>query len=101
MRLPEKVSIIEVGPRDGFQNVKDFIETEDKLQIIELIRRAGVSAIEVTSFVHPKAVPQMADAREVAQRVREEFPSLRAIALVPNERGREMRTSAASGRSVM
>ena len=44
MRLPEKVSIIEVGPRDGFQNVKDFIETEDKLQIIELIRRAGVSA---------------------------------------------------------
>lgn len=87
MRLPEKVSIIEVGPRDGFQNVKDFIETEDKLQIIELIRRAGVSAIEVTSFVHPKAVPQMADAREVARRVREEFPSLRAIALVPNERG--------------
>ena len=58
MKLPEKVTVIEVGPRDGFQNVKDFIATEDKIRIIELLRNAGVTAVEVTSFVHPKAVPQ-------------------------------------------
>ncbi|QDW75364.1 hydroxymethylglutaryl-CoA lyase [Lachnospiraceae bacterium KGMB03038] len=87
MKLPEKVTVIEVGPRDGFQNVKDFIATEDKIRIIELLRNAGVTAVEVTSFVHPKAVPQMADAKEVAEKVREKFPDLRAIALVPNERG--------------
>ncbi len=87
MKLPEKVTVIEVGPRDGFQNVKDFITTEDKIRIIELLRNAGVTAVEVTSFVHPKAVPQMADAKEVAEKVREKFPDLRAIALVPNERG--------------
>lgn len=87
MKLPEKVTVIEVGPRDGFQNVKDFIATEDKIRIIELLRNAGVTAVEVTSFVHPKAVPQMADAKKVAEKVREKFPDLRAIALVPNERG--------------
>lgn len=87
MKLPEQVTIIEVGPRDGFQNVKDFIETEDKLYIIELLQKAGLPAIEITSFVHPKAVPQMADAKEVAARIKEKFPDLRAIALVPNERG--------------
>lgn len=87
MKLPDKVTIIEVGPRDGFQNVKDFIETEDKIQIIDLVRQAGVSAIEITSFVHPKAVPQMADAKEVAGCIRETWNDLRAIALVPNEKG--------------
>lgn len=87
MEFPKKVNIIEVGPRDGFQNVKDFIDTDHKVKIIELMQRSGVTAVEVTSFVHPKAIPQMADAKEVAKRVRGMFPDLRAIALVPNERG--------------
>ncbi len=85
--LPDNITIIEVGPRDGFQNVRDFIDTEDKVRIIELMQEAGVRAMEVTSFVHPKAIPQMADAREVAERIRKRFTDLRMIALVPNERG--------------
>lgn len=87
MKLPKQVTIIEVGPRDGFQNVKDFIATEDKLSIIGLLQKAGLPAIEITSFVHPKAVPQMADAKEVAAQIKEKYPELRAIALAPNERG--------------
>ena len=61
MRLPEKVTIIEVGPRDGFQNVKDFIATEDKKRIIDSLVSAGIQNMEITSFVHPKAIPQMAE----------------------------------------
>lgn len=87
MEFPKKINIIEVGPRDGFQNVKDFIDTDHKVKIIELMHESGVTAVEATSFVHPKAVPQMADAKEVAKRVLEKFPDLRVIALVPNERG--------------
>ena len=85
MRLPKRVKIIEVGPRDGFQNVKDFIATEDKKRIIGGLVDAGVTDMEITSFVHPKAVPQMADAMELAKSV--SYPGLRKIALVPNARG--------------
>lgn len=87
MRLPEKVKIIEVGPRDGFQNVKDFIDTADKKRIIDSLVDAGVRDMEVTSFVHPKAVPQMADAMALAASVDYPAERLRKIALVPNARG--------------
>lgn len=95
MKLPEKINIIEVGPRDGFQNVSDFIKTTDKLQTIRLLCQSGINAVEITSFVHPKAIPQMADAGEVAETICKEFPKLRRIALVPNEKG--ARNAADSG----
>jgi hydroxymethylglutaryl-CoA lyase len=89
MKLPEKVKIIEVGPRDGFQNVKDFIETTDKVKIIEGLVKAGIKDMEITSFVHPRAIPQMADAMELAKSVADSSYHLRRIALIPNARGAE------------
>jgi hydroxymethylglutaryl-CoA lyase len=62
MDLPSKVKLREVAPRDGFQSLKDFLPTEQKLQIIEAVVQAGVKDIESTSFVSPKAIPQLRDA---------------------------------------
>lgn len=88
MKLPEKITLVEVGPRDGFQNVKTQIETEDKVAIIRGMIEAGVREMEITSFVNPKWLPQMADAAEVAARILEDTPKdFRAIALAPNKRG--------------
>jgi hydroxymethylglutaryl-CoA lyase len=64
--LPKKVTFYEVGPREGFQFEKHFIPTERKLELINALAETGVSDIEATSFVHPKWVPVMADAEEVA-----------------------------------
>jgi hydroxymethylglutaryl-CoA lyase len=80
--LPEEVEIIEVGPRDGFQILPDFIETALKVQILELLIRAGIRRMEVTSFVHPRAVPQMRDAAEVMATVRRN--GCQCFAMVPN-----------------
>jgi hydroxymethylglutaryl-CoA lyase len=85
--LPEQVSIIEVGPRDGFQILPDFIETGHKVEVIELLVQAGVRRMEVTSFVHPKAVPQMRDAAEVLQTVRRN--GCECFVMVPNLVGAE------------
>ncbi len=81
----KKVHIVEVGPRDGLQNEPEQISTEHKLKFIQKLVDAGHSQIEVTSFVHPKFVPQLADAGEVI----ENLPQLEGVfsALVPNERG--------------
>ncbi len=88
--VPETVKIVEVGPRDGFQNLKDLIPTEVKQRAIELLIEAGVNEIEVTSFVHPKAIPQMADAMTLGKYIVDKYgTTIRAIALVPNERGAE------------
>ena len=85
MTMPSKVEVIEVGPRDGFQNVKEWIPTETKLEIIDNLFDAGFRRMEVTSFVHPKAIPQMAEAAEVMKSVKGKYgDSLTAIALVPN-----------------
>jgi len=65
MTLPSKVRIVEVGPRDGLQNEKILISTADKLTLISRAIDAGARRIEVTSFVNPKKVPQMADAEDV------------------------------------
>jgi hydroxymethylglutaryl-CoA lyase len=64
--LPSKVTIYEVGPREGFQFEKTFVPTERKLQLVNALAETGVADIEVTSFVNPKWVPQMADADEVS-----------------------------------
>lgn len=87
MDLPKAVEITEVGPRDGFQNIKEFIPTETKLEIIEQLIGCGFKKIEVTSFVHPKAVPQMADAAEVLTTLKRKFTDVGFIVLTPNLKG--------------
>src|SRR2546427_1365979 len=86
MRLPERVTMCEVGTRDGFQIEPDFIPTEQKVEVVDLLSAAGLPRIEVTSFVHPKAVPQLRDAEEVMARITRR-PGTRYAALVPNEKG--------------
>lgn len=88
MKTPHAVTIVEVGPRDGFQLVGRVIPTEIKLRVIGALYEAGVRDMEVTSFVSPKAVPQFADAEDVAREALR-LPGLRASALVPNLRGLE------------
>jgi hydroxymethylglutaryl-CoA lyase len=82
---PPRVSLREVGPRDGLQN-EEPVPTEAKVRLLDALSRTGIGRIEAVSFVHPKAIPQMADADEVwaaATRV----PGVRYSALVPNSRG--------------
>jgi hydroxymethylglutaryl-CoA lyase len=86
MRLPERVTLCEVGTRDGFQIEPDFIPTEVKVEVVDLLSAAGIPRIEVTSFVHPKAVPQLRDAEAVMARIRRR-PGTRYAALVPNDKG--------------
>ncbi|HXG17383.1 MAG TPA: hydroxymethylglutaryl-CoA lyase [Calidithermus sp.] len=86
MKLPSRVTICEVGPRDGFQIEPEFIPTDRKVEVVDLLSEAGVPKIEVTSFVHPRAVPQLRDAEEVMARIRRR-PSTRYAALVPNDKG--------------
>lgn len=81
------ISVLEVGPRDGFQNLKALLPKEKKLEIIDGLVEAGVKEMEITSFVSPKAIPQMADAKEIAKYCLEKHPGLKAYALVPNLRG--------------
>ena len=83
---PRRVTICEVGPRDGLQNESVPVSTEDKIRFCDLLSDAGVPILEATSFVSPKAVPQMADAGEVFRRIRKD-PGRTYLVLVPNERG--------------
>lgn len=85
----EHIHITDVAPRDGLQNQKIAVSTESKLRLIELLSAAGVRSVEATSFVSPKAVPQMADAGELVPQVRSRFPGLRTSVLVPNLKGLE------------
>ena len=85
MDLPSKVKLREVAPRDGFQSLKDFLPTEQKLQIIEAVVQAGVKYIESTSFVSPKAIPQLRDATDLLAQVPRE--GIIHAAMVPNLRG--------------
>jgi len=86
MKVPERVTICEVGTRDGFQIEPDFIATEHKIEVVNQLAEAGVPRIEVTSFVHPKVVPQLRDAEEVMAKIRRR-PGTRYAALVPNDKG--------------
>lgn len=88
LRWPEEVTIKEVGPRDGLQNEKNFIETIDKVTWINMLSQTGLTEIEYSSFVHPKWVPALADAKEVGKRI-DRNPNVCYSALVPNEKGLE------------
>jgi hydroxymethylglutaryl-CoA lyase len=88
MALPDKITVVEVGPRDGFQNEPNFIPTEHKIQIIDELSETGLKRIEATSFVHPKAIPQLADAAEVLARIKRK-PGVCYEALIPNLKGME------------
>lgn len=88
MNLPEQVSIVEVGPRDGLQNESEIVPTEVKVEFIERLARTGLPVVEATSFVHPDWVPQLADGPEVMAKI-ERQSGVRYTALVPNERGLE------------
>ena len=83
--LPWRISVREVGPRDGLQN-EDPVPTEAKIELIDRLSATGVSRIEAVSFVRPAAIPQMADADEVWKRITR-APGVRYSALVPNLRG--------------
>ncbi|NUP51735.1 MAG: hydroxymethylglutaryl-CoA lyase [Catenulispora sp.] len=85
--LPTTLSLREVGPRDGLQN-EDPVSTEAKIELIDRLSGTGVSRIEAVSFVHPRAIPQMADAAEVAAQMTR-ASGVRYSALVPNLRGAE------------
>ncbi|RME80106.1 MAG: hydroxymethylglutaryl-CoA lyase [Caldilineae bacterium] len=87
-QLPEAVTIVEVGPRDGLQSADANLPTAQKVELIERLVAAGLRHIEATSFVSPRAVPLLADADQVMARVKRE-PGVRYIALVPNRRGLE------------
>lgn len=86
MNYPQQVTIIEVGPRDGLQNEATFVATEKKVELINLLSQSGLQHIEVTSFVSPKAIPQLADNEAVFSAINKS-DSLHYSALVPNERG--------------
>src|SRR5215211_3633712 len=85
--LPNRISLREVGPRDGLQD-EDPVPTDGKIALIDALSGTGLERIEAVSFVHPRAIPQMADADEVWSRVTRN-PAVRYSALVPNLRGAE------------
>lgn len=90
---PSEVVIKEMGPRDGLQNEQAFISTDDKVAWINQLSDSGLSYIEVTSFVNPKWIPQLADAFEVSTRIKRKAGTTYG-ALVPNRRGLESALSA-------
>jgi len=93
MNLPQRVTLVEVGPRDGLQNETDIVVTGDKIAFIDRLSQAGLPAIEIGAFVSPKWVPQMRDAAEVFAGI-ERRSGTRYSALVPNLAGLERAHSA-------
>ena len=86
MNLPSRVKIVEVGPRDGLQNEKQVVPTEIKIELIDRLAEAGVRAIEATSFVSPKWVPQMGDNTAVMQGIKRHSATVYPV-LTPNLQG--------------
>ncbi|WP_342128460.1 hydroxymethylglutaryl-CoA lyase [Hydrogenophaga sp. OTU3427] len=95
----EQIHITDVSPRDGLQNQQVAVDTAAKLRLIQLLAAAGVQSVEATSFVSPKAVPQMADAAELVPLIASRLPALRTSVLVPNLKGLE-RAHAAGAREI-
>ena len=93
---PDRVTIVEVGPRDGLQNESAVVSAADKVRLIERLADAGLPVVEATSFVSPRAVPQLADADEVLPAVRRR-PGVRYPVLVPNVRGLERAIQSRTG----
>src|SRR4051812_28869545 len=88
MSVPKRVTIVEVGPRDGLQNERADVSTADKIAFVDMLSAAGLPVIEVSAFVSPKWVPQMADAGQVFAGITRR-PGTRYSALVPNVAGLE------------
>lgn len=88
MSLPQSVTLFEMGARDGLQNENARISTDDKVRYVDLLSETGLRWIEATSFVSPKAIPQLADAADVFARIRK-APGVRYPVLVPNIKGYE------------
>jgi len=88
--MPERVEIVEVGPRDGLQIAHGTMSTDTKVAWIEAMADAGARSVEIGSFVPPKLVPQMADTAEVLRRIKISRPDLETVVLVPNLRGAQM-----------
>lgn len=86
--FPERVTLVEVGPRDGLQNEAQPVPTEAKIELIHRLQAAGLKEIEATSFVSPKWVPQMADAAQVLAGIQRQ-PGVRYSVLTPNLKGLE------------
>ena len=86
--LPSAVRIREVGPRDGFQNEPETIATAEKMRLIDMLSASGLERMEVTSFVRPDVIPQLADAAEVLAGVQRRDGVAFSV-LIPNERGLE------------
>lgn len=95
----EPIYVTDVAARDGLQNQPVHLSTASKLHLIGLLDAAGVASVEATSFVSPKAVPQMADAGELMQQLNQAYPDLRSSVLVPNLKGLE-RAVAAGAREI-
>lgn len=89
--LPKSVKIVEVGPRDGLQNEKEVLSTEVKINYIKLLRDSGLKSIEATSFVSPKAIPQMSDSLELFEKLKAalDINAIEYPCLVPNIKGYE------------
>jgi hydroxymethylglutaryl-CoA lyase len=85
---PPEVRIREVGPRDGFQNEPEVIATDDKVRLIDMLAASGLHRLEVTSFVRPDVIPQLADAEDVLRRIRRPEGVSYSV-LIPNEHGLE------------
>jgi hydroxymethylglutaryl-CoA lyase len=98
VKLPAEVTVYEVGPRDGLQNEARNVPTADKIRFIDALVASGIREIEITSFVSPKWIPQLADSAEVARGVQRP-PGVKMSALVPNRRGLD--TALASGMKVV
>ena len=93
--MGKHVNVVEIGPRDGFQSISCMmIPTEVKLEIIEAILAAGVKTLQCTSFVSPKAIPQMQDAAKIAAYMLEKHPDIETFALVPNFQGAKLAAEA-------
>jgi len=86
MNLPKKIQIREVGPRDGLQAEKNLVSTENKIELINRIFKCNIRMIEATSFVNPRAIPQLSDAEQVITRINRPVDSV-VSALVGNSRG--------------
>jgi hydroxymethylglutaryl-CoA lyase len=86
--MPSSVKIVEVGPRDGLQNEKALIPTEQKIRFVQMLAEAGLPVVEATSFVSPRAIPQLGDATAVMTGI-ERLPTTEYPVLVPNRKGME------------
>jgi hydroxymethylglutaryl-CoA lyase len=100
MRLPDRVTICEVGPRDGLQNEPRNVPTADKIRLIEALADSGIRRMEATSFVAPKWIPNLADAEQVLAGARRR-PEVVYAALVPNLKGLERALAAKVGEAVI